>query len=201
MERKPWEHRPLWMCQQTTNTWRMEKWTMSKTQCLIDRSARTFNRNHMECNWSVYRTSQRPHIDFHVSVMATLAGFGLPAYVTTLLFLGHTLMSRLGLCLFTTSQQEGFTVLTHFHIYIFRIYSSPRNHWEAVICIYIRSLDQARGLLAQGMLVFSSVVSSDSQHVSSGNLCTACIRQLSLSTSKLSCLSLVFSLFISVFSF
>lgn len=68
-----------------------------------------------------------------------------------------------------------------------------------MICIYIRSLDQARGLLAQGMLVFASVVSSDSQHVSSGNLCTACIRQLSLSTSKLSCLSIFLTLHLFLF--
>lgn len=149
----------------------------------------------MECNWSMHRTSQRPHIDFHVSVMATHAGLDLPAYITTLLFSGLTpFMSRLGLRLFTASQQEEFTVLTHIHIYIFKNYSSPRNNREAVICIYIRSLDQARGLLAQGVLVLPSAVSSDSQHASSGNLCTPPrIHQLSLSTSKLSGLSLSLS--------
>lgn len=151
----------------------------------------------------MHRTSQRPHIDFHVSVMATHAGLDLPAYITTLLFSGLTpFMSRLGLRLFTASQQEEFTVLTHIHIYIFKNYSSPRNNREAVIRIYIRSLDQARGLLAQGVLVLPSAVSSDSQHASSGNLCTPPrIHQLSLSTSKLSglSLSLSFSLFISFF--
>lgn len=143
----------------------------------------------------MHRTSQRPHIDFHVSVMATHAGLDLPAYITTLLFSGLTpFMSRLGLRLFTASQQEEFTVLTHIHIYIFKNYSSPRNNREAVIRIYIRSLDQARGLLAQGVLVLPSAVSSDSQHASSGNLCTPPrIHQLSLSTSKLSGLSLSLS--------
>lgn len=146
----------------------------------------------------MHRTSQRPHIDFHVSVMATHAGLDLPAYITTLLFSGLTpVMSRLGLRLFTASQQEEFTVLTHIHIYIFKNYSSPRNNREAVIRIYIRSLDQARGLLAQGVLVLPSAVSSDSQHASSGNLCTPPrIHQLSLSTSKLSGLSL--SLFLTL---
>lgn len=148
----------------------------------------------MECNWSMHKTSQRPHIDFHVSVMATHPGLDLPAYITTLLFSGLTpFMSRLGRCLFTASHQEEFTLLTHIHIYIFKNYSSPRNNWEAVICIYIRSLDQARGLLAQGMLVLPSAVSSDSQHASSGNLCALRIHQLSLSTSKLSGLSLSLS--------
>lgn len=56
-----------------------------------------------------------------------------------------------------------------------------------MICIYIRSLDQARGLLALGVLVCPSAVSSDSKHASSGNLCTSCVDPRSVSTSKLSC--------------
>lgn len=56
-----------------------------------------------------------------------------------------------------------------------------------MICIYIRSLDQARGLLAHGVLVFPSYVSSDFTHTSSGNQCTACVCRWSLSSSKLSC--------------
>ncbi len=63
-----------------------------------------------------------------------------------------------------------------------------------MICIYIRSLDQARGLLAQGALVFPSAVSSDSRHASSGTLCTACVCPWSLSALKLSCLSHFFLL-------
>lgn len=30
-ERKFWEHGPPWACQHTTNTWGMEKWTVSET--------------------------------------------------------------------------------------------------------------------------------------------------------------------------
>lgn len=42
------------------------------------------------------------------------------------------------------------------------------KHTEAVMCIYIRSLDQARGLLAHGALVFLKAVSSNCRHLSSG---------------------------------
>lgn len=56
-----------------------------------------------------------------------------------------------------------------------------------MICIYIRSLDQARGLLAQGVLVFPNAVSSDCRNTSPGQLCTACICPWKLSTLKLSC--------------
>lgn len=68
------------------------------------------------------------------------------------------------------------------------------------MCICIKSLDQARGLLAPGvLLLLLSAVSSDSRHASSGNLCTACIHTRSLSTSKLSCSLFSFSLFIYFF--
>lgn len=165
---------------------------------LIDRSACTLPRNHMECNWSKHRTSQRPRIDFHVSVMATHAGIDLPAYITALLF---SSLSCPALHHASSPPHSGQNSLhwTHSRLYNFRNYSSSWNNWEAMICIYIRSLDQARGLLAQGTLVSPSAVSSDSQHVSSGNLCTACIRQLSLSTSKLSGTSQSFSLFVPFF--
>ncbi len=115
------------------------------------------------------------------------------------------LMSRLGLCSFPASQPEEFIVQTVSSSAFLGLFITPK-HWEAVICIYIRSLDQARGLLAQGELVFPSAVSSDSRHASSGYLCTACIRPWSLSTSKLSCRlslshspSLSFSFFWSLF--
>lgn len=166
---------------------------------LIDRSACTLHRNHMECNWSKHRTSQRPRIDFHVSVMATHAGIDLPAYITALLFSSFS-CPALDRTSSPPHSRQNSLHSTHFLLYKFRNYSSSWNNWEAMICIYIRSLDQARGLLAQGTLVFPSAVSSDSQHVSAGNLCTACIRQLSLSTSKLSGTSQSFSLFIPFFS-
>lgn len=167
--------------QQTHEGWRSEP---CLKHSLIDRSACTLHRNRTECNWSKRRTSQRPRIDFHVSVMATRRFRLTCLHYSIAPF--KPFMSCLEPRFFTASQRDRFAALTHFHLYNFRNYSSSWNNWETMICIYIRSLDQARGLLAQGTLVFPSAVSSDSQHVSSGSLCTACVRQLSLSTSKLS---------------
>lgn len=187
MERKAWEHRPLWMCQQTTNPWKTEKWTMSKTRALINSSLSTFQLHHRGCNWSVHSPSQRPCMGFHDTVMVAHAGLNWPAYITTLPFSASLL-----LC---TSLDCAHSPLTAGRIYCAKELSSSASlglfitpkHWEAVICIYIRSLDQARGLLAQGVLVLPSAVSSDFRHASAGNVCTACIHPWSLSTSRLSC--------------
>lgn len=92
-------------------------------------------------------------------------------------------LSKLGSCFFFSSKQKEIAVYSphtlHRH--------DNSLHTEAVMCIYIRSLDQARGLLARGALVLLKAVSSDCRHPSSGYLCAANIHAPSLPTSKLSC--------------
>lgn len=67
-------------------------------------------------------------------------------------------MSRKGQCYSSPYSSEdggrgrgGNTVQTLSSSASLQLFMSPK-HWEAVICIYIRSLDQARGLLALGVL-------------------------------------------------
>lgn len=86
MKGKAWEHRPLWMCQQTTNAWKLKKWTVSKTRSRRDSSPCTLHRHRREYNWSLHSLSQRPGIDFHDGVMTAHAGSDFPAYITTLRF-------------------------------------------------------------------------------------------------------------------
>lgn len=147
--------------------------------------------------------SQRPHMNFHdFHVISAHTGLASPVYIGALLF-SDSLFSCPGrdsvIHRLTTAtmggEGGGITVQTLSSSASLQLFMSPK-HWEAVICIYIRSLDQARGLLALGVLVCPSAVSSDSRHASSGNLCTSCVDPWSVSTSKLSCcLSLLHFLF------
>lgn len=119
----------------------------------------------MEGNWSVRRTSQKPHIDFRVRVWLGYT-LDLRAYATVSLGPGPGPGQGPGLwtSLFSAAR-------TQFYSSNF----SPLPSWnssEAVICIYIRSVDQARALLAQGVCVrvcvCSSVVPFDSWNTSAG---------------------------------
>lgn len=171
--------------QQTHEWWRNEP--CLKHGPTRDSLPSTFHLHQSECKWGMHRPSQRPCIDFQDSVMAAHAGLDLPAYITTLLFSASLLfMSKLGR-VYSCLTAGGIHCPHILLICISGVINHPQNTEKTVICIYIRSLDQARGVLARGTLVFPSAVSPDSRNTSSGNLCTARICPGSLSTSKLSC--------------
>lgn len=170
------------LCECVSKQQAHEKWT--NDPCLKHSSP--FHLHYWQCNWSMHSRCQRPHIDFHDRVMAAPAGLDLPAYITMLLFSASALSCaglRPFICRLSAARMYGAIALL---ICIFFLLFITLKYWEAVICIYIRSLNQANGLLAEGVLVFPSTVSSDSTYASSGSLCTACFRQWSLSSSKLS---------------
>lgn len=94
----------------------------------------------MEGNWSVRRTSQKPHIDFRVRVWL---GYSLDLRAYATVSLGPGPGPGPGERAYSQPQEQFYS--SNF---------SPLPSWnssEAVICIYIRSVDQARALLAQGV--------------------------------------------------
>lgn len=203
MERNAWKQRPVQMCQQTTNAWRMGKWTISKTWSRRDSSPGIFHLHHKECNWSMHSPSQRPGIDFHDSVMVAHAGLDLPAYITTLLFSASLSLcgSVLWLCLFTASQQEEFTVQTFSSSEFFRIIHHPKTPWSCDPYLHKESGPGKRSPCPGCVSVpwVCCAVSSDSRRTSLGNLCTACICPWSLSTSNCHAVSLFLTLYLFLF--
>lgn len=103
--------------------------------------------------------SQRPHMNFHdFHVISAHTGLASPVSIGALLF-SDSLFSCPGrasvIHRLTAAKMGGgggaITVQKLSSSGSLQLFMSPK-HWEAVICIYIRSLDQARGLLALGVL-------------------------------------------------
>lgn len=166
MKEKAWEHRPLRMCQQTHERWRSEP-------CLKHCTAETVHPEHSPCiAGSVKHAQSKSKATCWLSWQSNDCTCWL-----TLTYLHYntslsSFTSFMGL--FVASQQDEFILQRVSSSTFLGLFITPK-HWEAVICIYIRSLVQAKGLLAHGALVFPSAVSSDSRHASPGNLCAACI--------------------------
>lgn len=114
MKRRVREHRPLWMCQQTTNALKMDKWTVSKAVSCRDTGFTSEARS----------LSQRPHMNFHDCVISVHTSLDPPAYVATLLF-----SDRQGRC-YSSPYSEGgkknYTANTVL-ICIFRIIHKPQT--------------------------------------------------------------------------
>lgn len=135
--------RLLGVCQQTTDVWMTGKWAKQVPHKQV--TPHISSRNYVECNWSMHRTSQRPHIDFRVRVMATCSGLDLRAYITALLNPGPA-------CQTPYSQQQEFTTLTQFHSSSFSL---------PPVLKQLRSCDlhlhKARAPLAQGVCTCARV--------------------------------------------
>lgn len=141
-QRRPREQGPPWMCQQAANARKTEKWSVSKARSRGDSWACTLHLHRRKCiactvrvksHTLIFMTVKQPHVPPRTY----------PCFASVCWYF----------CALSARSRKNWQCKHGLHLHFdafLRLFITPKPR-DLVICIYMRGLVQARGLLAHGL--------------------------------------------------